>query len=78
MSDDLERIVQRDLDRLPLLPPERWVPQPKRPSPLTPGWLRPLVLVPVTLMIALVAIALGWLAALISRGQANADRASPG
>lgn len=59
MSDDIERIVQRDLDRLPLLPPERWVPQPKRRSPLTPGWLRPLALVPATLMIALVAIAAG-------------------
>jgi len=31
-----------------------------------------------TVLIALVAIALGWLAALISRGQADADRASPG
>lgn len=59
MSDDIERIVQRDLDRLPLLPPERWVPQPKRRSALMPSWLRPLALVPATLMIALVAIALG-------------------
>jgi hypothetical protein len=26
VSDDVERIIQRDLDRLPLLPKERWIP----------------------------------------------------
>ena len=31
MSSDIERVIQRDLDQLPLLPAERWVPAPARP-----------------------------------------------
>ncbi len=31
MPDTIERIIRRDLDQLPVLPPERWIPEP-------PGW----------------------------------------
>jgi len=27
MSSDIERVIQRDLDQLPLLPAERWLPR---------------------------------------------------
>jgi hypothetical protein len=33
MSSDIERVIQRDLDQLPLLPAERWVPRDRNASP---------------------------------------------
>lgn len=59
MPDNIERIVQRDLDQLPLLPPERWIPKPKRRRFAAPSWLRSLAVVPATVLIALVAVAAG-------------------
>lgn len=32
MSSEIERVIRRDLDQLPLLPPERWVPARRRGS----------------------------------------------
>ena len=32
MPSDIERVIRRDLDQLPLLPAERWVPAPRRAS----------------------------------------------
>ncbi|HEY8655760.1 MAG TPA: hypothetical protein VIN34_03370 [Candidatus Limnocylindria bacterium] len=34
MSSDFERMIRRDLDQLPMLPAERWVPSRRQPSPV--------------------------------------------
>lgn len=71
MSSDIERVMQRDLDQLPLLPAERWVPAPARTARRGGALLRGAA---VTVGMLVLALALG---ASLSRLRAdNADRAA--
>lgn len=59
MPDEIERVVQRDLDQLPLLPRERWIPKARRRGFAAPTWLRSLAIVPAAVGIALAAVVAG-------------------
>lgn len=54
MSSDIERVIQRDLDQLPLLPAERWVPAP-RPRTALGARVLPLMVAGVVVVAAVVA-----------------------
>lgn len=55
MPDDIEHIVRRDLDQLPLLPGDRWIPRAKGQPFAAPSLLRSLAVVLAAVTIALAA-----------------------
>jgi hypothetical protein len=54
-DDTIDRIIQRDLDRLPMLPADRWVPRTQPPL----NWMHRAAFVPLSALIILVAVGAG-------------------